>query len=300
MNSVKVMQVTAVALFASISGPSQAAQSADYYAYCWWKGPSANVLTDVFKTDILSRPKLRTLWLEYTNANYGPDSRLVSVDCVNFSDQADVVAGRAHFPGAQSVSWRPTTANIAGKRVPEPRKPNITEPRNDSATAVPLPKAAASPKYVEVPGPNGVIRLSPEVAARNKTAAEEYQRKLKAVADTVAQAKADAERKAAQLAAEKQKYELQLAANAAQVAAHKAKMDSYNQSTTQAGGIERTFQATGAIRATKDEAMASLMGQNLPPISSVQCKEVTSYQPARWTCWGTYRQAVSQSSTSKQ
>ena len=164
-----------------------------------------------------------------------------------------------------------------------------------------------TPKYVEVPGPNGIVRLSPEVAARNKAAAEEYQRKLKAHADAIAQTRARNERSAAQHAAalarhaeavakaasEKREYERQLANNAAEVAAYKMQ-------TSKAAGDGRTFQATGAIRATRDEAMASLMGQNLPSISNVQCKEVTSYDPARWTCWGTYQQTATRGSSSKQ
>ena len=167
---------------------------------------------------------------------------------------------------------------------------------------------AASRKYVEVPGPNGVMRLSPEVAARNKAAAEEYQRKIKEHSEAVALAKANNERRAAEhatalarhaesvaeTAAEMREYERKLAANAAEIAARKANVEN------NLGGTEGTFQATSKFRATREEAMYEMTSHPRAPISNVQCKEVTFYKPARWTCWGTYREVRTRSSTSKQ
>lgn len=86
-------------------------------------------------------------------------------------------------------------------------------------------------KYVEVAGPNGTIRLSPEVAARNQAAAEEYRRKMEAHA----REKADHDRKmteyqesraragralgdhAAQLRAQQDEHQRQLREHAARV-----------------------------------------------------------------------------------
>ena len=42
------------------------------------------------------------------------------------------------------------------------------------------PTSDAPPKFIEVAGPDGPIRLSPEVAARNQAAADEYRRKMEA------------------------------------------------------------------------------------------------------------------------
>lgn len=90
-------------------------------------------------------------------------------------------------------------------------------------------------KYVEVQGPNGSMRLSPEVAARNNAAAEDYSRKM----EEHARAKAEHERKLAlhqqsqvNAAAEKRAYEQKLAMNEAEVAAHTAAMDQYKTATT--------------------------------------------------------------------
>ena len=81
----------------------------------------------------------------------------------------------------------------------EASSPSTAAPTKSANKEVSSQKpATVTPKYVEVPGPNGIVRLSPEVAARNKAAAEEYQRKLKAHADAIAQTRARNERSAAQ------------------------------------------------------------------------------------------------------
>jgi len=86
-------------------------------------------------------------------------------------------------------------------------------------------------KYVEVQGPNGPMRLSPEVAARNEAVADEYRRKMQAHARD----KADHDRKmteyqesraragraledhAAQLRAQQEEHQRQLREHAARV-----------------------------------------------------------------------------------
>ena len=307
MISIKAMQVSAIALLASFSVPGQSAAAAEGVAKCWTSDPK--LLTTFFKAEFSSKLKLKVLWRDYLRANHVPDISEYAGDCTIFPTEADHDAGRKYFVGYQLISWRPPGPHSAGGRVPEARKANIAEPKKGPATS-PLPVVTASPKKAEVSAPDGAIRVSPEAVARNKAAEEESQRAIKERAEVIAHAKREAAKHAenvAKAAAQKleyerqvRDYERQLATNAAQVAAHKAQMENYNKSAAVAGGTERTFQATGAIRATKDEAMASLMGQSLPPISNVQCKEVTSYKPARWTCWGTYRQTVTQSSTSKQ
>lgn len=58
--------------------------------------------------------------------------------------------------------------------------------RGKSATE-PTAEKPASPKYVEVAGPDGLIRLSPEVVARNKAAADDYRRKMDQHAQSLAE-----------------------------------------------------------------------------------------------------------------
>lgn len=104
------------------------------------------------------------------------------------------------------------------------------------ATPVSSKTGLAPPKYVEVTDSDGkIIRLSPEVAARNQAAAEKYRREMEAHEKARADAKAAHDLKlaahqenAAKAAAAKQAHDVQFAASAAEAAAHKAAMDDYN------------------------------------------------------------------------
>ena len=105
--------------------------------------------------------------------------------------------------------------------------------KETSAKSVPLTPSAL-PKYVEVAGPNGKQRLSPEVAARNQAAADDYRRKM----DEHARARAEHERKLAlhqqsiaAASAEKRAYEQKMALNNAQVAAHGAALEQHKSAT---------------------------------------------------------------------
>ena len=112
----------------------------------------------------------------------------------------------------------------APKPRPEPGKVYFGGSSSSPTKARAAPAAAPS-KYVEVAGPDGLIRLSPEVVARNKAAADDYRRKM----EEHARARAEHERKLAlhqqsqaAAAAEQRAYQQQLAMNDAQVAAHAA------------------------------------------------------------------------------
>ena len=101
-----------------------------------------------------------------------------------------------------------------------PAKATPTRP----VTAKPTP---APSKYVEVAGPDGPIRLSPEVAARNQAKADEYRRKM----EEHVRAKAEHDQRLAQhrqnaataTSAEEQ-YQREVAAAAERVAAHRVAM----------------------------------------------------------------------------
>lgn len=91
-----------------------------------------------------------------------------------------------------------------------------------------------APKYVEIAGPSGTIRLSPEVLARNEAAAEQYRRKM----EEHTRAKAEHERQLtlheisqANAANEQREYQRRLATNEAQVAAHSAAMARHSATT---------------------------------------------------------------------
>ena len=99
-------------------------------------------------------------------------------------------------------------------------------------------------KYVEVQGPDGPIRLSPEVAARNQAAADDYRRKM----DRHASDKTDHERKlalhqqsVANAAAEKREHERRLATNAAQVAIHQAALLEHKKLAAKPPGVNAVY-----------------------------------------------------------
>lgn len=102
--------------------------------------------------------------------------------------------------------------------------------REDAEAGALSPTEPTKPKYVEVPdGSGGTIRLSPEVAARNQAAAEEYKRKLQEHAEAVARLEAEKQAMAARraeilekAAEEKREYERRPAEHAAEVAAQNA------------------------------------------------------------------------------
>jgi hypothetical protein len=160
--------------------------------------------------------------------NYTPFMSFGSSRCTLLNSEADArakYAGRmnaASYAIIKSVAWKPTYAKPA-KKVSKADASGKKSPDADAKTSEP---AVTASKYVEVRGPGGTMRLSPEVVARNQAAKDDYERKLKEHADALARAKADqaavearhAER-IAKAEAERREYERKLAANAASNAA---------------------------------------------------------------------------------
>ena len=116
---------------------------------------------------------------------------------------------------------KPDRISITGPSSRPPSGPSSGGRKRKIETA--STDAPAAPKYVEVAGPDGPIRLSPEVAARNQAAADDYRRKM----DAFARAKAEHERtlalhqqSQANAAAEQQAYQREVAAAAERVAAY--------------------------------------------------------------------------------
>lgn len=87
-----------------------------------------------------------------------------------------ITAARAEGTTIVELPW-PGTFGRDDKRniATDKRKADGLAQANSLPTAPPVP---ANSKYVEVAGPDGPIRLSPEVAARNQAAADAYRRRM--------------------------------------------------------------------------------------------------------------------------
>lgn len=120
---------------------------------------------------------------------------------------------------------KPTRVMVTGPSSPPARDP--TDTARKRKIAEPSADAPAPSRYVEVAGPNGPIRLSPEVAARNQAAADDYRRKM----EEHARAKAEHDQRLAQhrqntgtAAAAEEEHKREVAAAAERVAAHRVAM----------------------------------------------------------------------------
>ena len=118
---------------------------------------------------------------------------------------------------------------------------HITGPETSPAKRA----GTAAPKYVEVAGPDGkTIRLTPQVAARNQAAAEEYRRKSEQHSDTMAEharTLARHEESIKKAAAEKREHERQLAANAVRLADHEAALLEHRKAVAKPVGVTATY-----------------------------------------------------------
>jgi len=146
-----------------------------------------------------------------------------------------VTSGRKHSIMEFAMGlFHPQEGVLASKNDVATRK---TPPRNASSsnttattgsTTPNSAKPAAAPsRHVEVAGPDGPIRLSPEVAARNQAAADEYRRKM----DEHARANAEHDQRLAQhrqntatAASAEEQYKREVAAAADRVAVHRVAM----------------------------------------------------------------------------
>ena len=236
-----------IAFIAAFVGSSGRAVTSEegIAGYClYFHENSIYYRTPVFRAAKFNRHRFVEDWKHHlyeNGVNY-----YVGVTCRAWPGGADGVASAQEAAATPpeftqrivDMDWIPEDAVRAsgGGSAPFPRSATGGAAKAKAAPVEPAPyesaRAPAAPKYVEVAGPDGkTIRLSPEVAERNKAAAEEYRRKM----EEHAQAKADHDRRlaehqqnAANAAAAKQAHERVLAAKAAEVAAHKAAMDDYN------------------------------------------------------------------------
>ena len=223
---------------AASSGPAAAAEP-QVAGFCvYFHENSIYYRTPVFRADKDKRSRWKTDWANHLYESgvkyYG------GYGCRAWEGGADAVASAAEAAAKPplytqrivELDWIPEdTFPASGNRNANPPKStrldSATPAEVPSANPVPSKPATASAKYIEVAGPNGTIRLSPEVAARNQAAADEYRRQM----DEHARAQAEHDRKLAEhqqnianAAAEKRDYERRLAMNDAQVAAHGAAM----------------------------------------------------------------------------
>lgn len=173
-------------------------------------------------------------------------------DAVDSANEAKAIK-HTDFADLINVSWAPegTFGDSTGR---SPHASTIGREVTAKAGAEgeqvtqPNREAIASSRYVEVAGPDGPIRLSPEVAARNKAAADEYRRKMVEHAN----ATANHERKLAlhqqsiaSAAAEKREHERRIAANAAEVAAYQAALLEHRKLSAKPAGVNAVYRGFG-------------------------------------------------------
>lgn len=188
-------------------------------------------------------------WRETLKEKYGLDKSLYGGCNVEESDaDAQWRYGEFTKPNLTHpkriilVDWqmKPAATKIEGK------KKDISPGTSDASAASPPP--VAPPKYVEVQGPNGTMRLSPEVIARNAAAADDHKRKLEEHAENVARAKAEQDiatakhaENVAAAAVARREYEQRLATNAAQVAANQAAALEGQKLRSKPGGVNAVY-----------------------------------------------------------
>lgn len=190
-----MVRITAALIGAAFAASGANAQDQQYLTCSTQYGASPNVtvyVTEVFQYEGALADKAASDFKSYLTGRYGFKTY---ANCPAFPDADQAIK---HFEYVQSYAlkskarvsierWAPAGASSAKVTAPSPKA------RPQSATAAPTAPYAAQQKFVEVDGPNGKIRLSPEVAARNQAAAEEYRRKMEAHARD----KADHDRKMA-------------------------------------------------------------------------------------------------------
>lgn len=184
--------------------------------------------------EVPNNPKATDRFDYHARKFFESTSGYVHVDCLSF---ANISAGfRSTFEPGSFVSSEGNNVTVlrapflsqGWETTPVPTESRATK-KNAAGQSPAAPSAKPEPSnYVEVPGPDGVMRLSPEVIARNKAAAEDHQRKLAEYSDAVAKAKAVNERNAelhaqsvAKAAAEREEHERKMVAYAAEIEAQK-------------------------------------------------------------------------------
>jgi hypothetical protein len=183
-----------------------------------------------------------------------------------------------------------------GSRKPKPAAAAVA----DGAAQKDTSKAAA-------PAGPSAAQLSAErhkaVEERNRAAQAQYEADLAEQQRKVAEfnrLKEEMERKKAEQQAAAQRaldgFKADQAAHAEQMRRHQQEVSDYQaklagqQSPAPPAGSGGKFQATSAIVATREQAMAGLLALPLPaPLTDIQCAEVKMYSPPKWTCWGFYK-----------
>lgn len=194
-------------------------------------GPNLTVyVSEVFRYEVALVDQATSDFKSYLTGRYGFKTY---ANCPAFltADQAI-----KHFEYVQSHAlkskarvsverWAPAGASSAEVKAASPK------PSPQSTASAPTVTNASPQKYVEVDGPNGKMRLSPEVAARNQAAAEEYRRKTEAHArdkaehdrkmaeyqDSIARAGRTLRDHEVQLRAQQEEHQKQLREHAARV-----------------------------------------------------------------------------------
>lgn len=265
MNKHILLSASAMALsFLAFATPASASGS-KISGYCWYHDKniefyvSAIIHADSFDKDDWTLEWRRKVVTELGATNYGSNACRAWDGGADGEASAlearavDIEAKGKELNRIIQVDWVPEDTYVGSRSPTSNRQKSVARDSAPSEKSKPgqptSPKTASVPtKYIEVPSPNGTIRLSPEVAARNQAAADDYRRKM----DEHARAKAEHERKlakheqsVAQAAAEKRAHEERLAANAAQVASHQAALFEHRKLAAKPPGVNAVYRGFG-------------------------------------------------------
>ena len=218
------------------STPASAAGS-KVVGYCWYHDQNVDIyLSAIIHADSFDKDDWTLEWRRHVvtlgATVHGPNACRAwngGADGDASAQAAKAVDAAQRYKRIIDVDWVPEDTFGGSKqqtnnRSKSPARDPVAVIKSKNATTV-ASRPPVPSRYVEVAGPNGPIRLSPEVAARNQAAVDDYRRKM----EEHACARAEHERKLAlhqqsqaAAAAEQRAYQQQLAMNDAQVAAHAA------------------------------------------------------------------------------
>lgn len=272
MNSAAALAALAIAtVVTSVANPVLAFAADEPIAgYClYFHENSIYYRTPVFRAAKFDRHRFVEDWKHQLFENgvsyYG------GVTCRAWPGGADAVASASAAAGTPpeytqrivDIDWIPKDAVRAsgGGNVTLPSanvRGTTTTAKTPKIRPAPSSLSPAPSKYVEVAGPSGTQRLSPEVAARNQAAADDYRRKM----EEHARAKAAHERtlalhqqSIAAAAAEKQEYQRKIAQNAAQVASNETAYLEQRKATAKPLGVNAVYR--GFTGRTCEQARSS-------------------------------------------
>jgi hypothetical protein len=186
------------------------------------------------------------------------------------------------YGGARKSKAAPTAgADGAGQNDTSEAK----TPANPSAAQL----SAERHKAVEERNRAAQAQYEADLAEQQRKVAE-FNRLTEEMERKKAEQQAAAQRALEGFKADQATHAEQMRRHQQEVSDYQAKLAGQQSPAPPAGRGDGKFQATSAIVATREQAMAGLLAQPLPtPLTDIQCAEVKMYTPPKWTCWGFYK-----------